>query len=95
MVPANKRSYSELGAFATAKYSKAFTPWAIYTGRLDLFSNYKRNPENVDLFFTNLLSMKFNRWLGTTISLDMIYDDDVLKKTQIKEILGLGLAVKL
>ncbi len=94
-VPANKRSYNELGAFATAKYSKAFSPWAIYTGRLDLFSNYKRNPQNVDLFFTNLLSMKFNKWLGTTISLDMIYDDDVLKKTQIKEILGLGLTVKL
>ena len=60
------------GAFATAKYSKAFKPWAIYTGRLDLFSNYKRNPENVYIFFTNLLSMKFNRWLGTTISPHMI-----------------------
>jgi hypothetical protein len=39
--------------------------------------------------------MKFNKWLGSTISLDMIYDDDVIKKTQIKEILGIGLAVNL
>jgi hypothetical protein len=94
-VPPHKKSYTELGAFATAKFSKKFTPWAIYTGRIDLFSNYKRNPENVDLFFTNLLSMRFNKWLGTNMSFDVVYDDDVLKKTQLKEILGLGLTLKL
>lgn len=94
-VPAFKRSYNEIGAYLTAKYNKAITNWATYTGRLDLFSNYKRNPQNVDVFFTNLLAMKFNKWLGTTISLDMIYDDDVLQKTQLKEILGIGLSVKL
>lgn len=94
-VPPNKRAYTELGSFATAKYTKKFTPWAFYTGRIDLFSNYKRNPENVDLFFTNLVTMKFNKWLATNISVDMVYDDDVLQRTQLKEILGIGLTVKL
>ena len=94
-VPPNKRSYTELGAFATAKFAKAFTKWALYTGRLDLFSNYKRNPEDVDLFFTNLLSLKFNRWLATNISADIVYDDDILKRIQLKEVLGIGLTVKL
>ena len=63
--------------------------------QFDLFSNYKRKPQNADIYFTNLLAMKFNSWLGTTISLDMIYDDDIIKKTQLKEILGIGLTVKL
>lgn len=94
-VPPYSRSYTELGSFATAKYTKKISPWAFYTGRLDLFSNYKRNPENVDLFFTNLVTMKFNKWLATNISVDMVYDDDVLQKTQLKEILGIGLTVKL
>jgi len=94
-VPPNQRSYTELGSFATAKYTKKFAPWAFYTGRLDLFSNYKRNPENVDVFFTNLVTMKFNKWLATNISVDMVYDDDVLKRTQLKEILGIGVTVKL
>lgn len=94
-VTANQRSYTELGAFATAKYSKKFTNWVHYTGRLDLFSNYKRTPENVDLFFTNLVTMKFNNWFATNVSIDMVYDDDVLKKTQLKEILGIGLTLKL
>lgn len=94
-VPADRKSYTELGSFATAKYTKKISTWAFYTGRLDLFSNYKRNPENIDLFFTNLVTMKFNKWLATNISVDMVYDDDVLQKTQLKEILGIGLTVKL
>jgi hypothetical protein len=94
-VPANHRSYTELGAFATAKYSKKVTSWAHYTGRLDMFSNYKRNPENVDLFFTNLVTMKFNKWLATNINVDMLYDDNVVQKTQLKEVLGIGLTVTL
>ncbi|MFM6923902.1 MAG: DUF3078 domain-containing protein [Ferruginibacter sp.] len=94
-VQANHRSYTELGSFATAKYNKKVNSWAHYTGRLDLFSNYKRNPENVDLFFTNLVTMKFNKWLATNISVDMVYDDDVVQKTQLKEILGIGLTLKL
>jgi hypothetical protein len=94
-VPANSKSYAELGAFATAKFAKSFTKWVMYTGRLDLFSNYKRNPENVDLFFTNLLSLKFNKWLATNVSADIVYDDDILKRTQLKEVLGIGLTVNL
>lgn len=86
---------NELGAYLTAKYTKPITKWATYTSRLDLFSNYKRNPQNVDVFFTNLLSLKFNKWLATNISVDVVYDDDVIKKTQLKEILGIGLTVKL
>lgn len=94
-VPPNRKSHTELGSFATAKYSKKVNSWAHYTGRLDLFSNYKRNPENVDLFFTNLVTMKFNKWLATNINVDVVYDDDVVQKTQLKEVLGIGLTVNL
>lgn len=94
-VPPNQKSHTELGSFATAKYTKKVNSWAHYTGRLDLFSNYKRNPENVDLFFTNLVTMKFNKWLATNINVDVVYDDDVVQKTQLKEVLGIGLTVNL
>jgi hypothetical protein len=94
-VDSAKKSNTEFGAFITAVYNKSINTWATYSGRLDLFSNYIRNPQNIDVYCTNLLTMKFNKWLGSTLSLDLIYDDDVIKKTQIKEIIGLGLAVKL
>jgi len=94
-VPAQGKSYKEFGAYFTAKYNKAITTWATYTGRLDLYSNYKRDPQNVDVIFNNMLVMKFNKWLGTSISVDMIYDDNVIAKTQLKETLGIGLTLKL
>ena len=89
------RSNIELGAFVTAKYRAAFTKWATYTGRVDLFSNYKREPQNADVLMNNLLTMKFTKVFATNLSLDLIYDDDVKKRLQVKEILGIGLTVKL
>ncbi len=94
-VPAFKKIYTEIGAYLTAKYNQPLAKWATYTGRLDLFSNYRRNPQNIDVYFTNLLSMKFNKWLGTAISVDIVYDDDIIKKIQLKEILGVGITLKL
>jgi hypothetical protein len=94
-VDSSRKSNTEIGAFVTAKFGAAFTKWATYTGRIDLFSNYKRNPQNVDVLMTNLLTIKFTKLLATNISLDLIYDDDVKKRLQLKEILGIGLTVKL
>jgi len=89
------RSNTELGAFITAKYKATFTKWATYTGRVDLFSNYKREPQNVDVLMNNLVTMKFTKLFATSLSLDLVYDDDVKKRLQLKEILGIGVTVKL
>ena len=94
-VDSAKKINTEIGAYLTVNYTKAITKWAIYTGRLDLFSNYRNHPQNVDVLFNNLLSMKFNKWLATNLSLNILYDDDVIKKTQVQEILGLGITIKL
>jgi hypothetical protein len=94
-VDSGKKTYTEIGAYLSAKYNKALSKWATFSSRLDLFSNYRSNPQNVDVLFNNLLTMKFNKWLATNLSLDILYDDDVIKKTQVKEILGLGITLKL
>ena len=94
-VDSAKKVNTEIGAFITAKYKVAFTKWATYTGRLDLFSNYRRNPQNIDVLMNNLLTMNFTKNFATNLSVDLLYDDDVLKKLQLKEILGIGLTMKL
>jgi hypothetical protein len=94
-VDSARRSNMELGAFVTAKYRAHFAKWATYSGRVDLFSNYKRDPQNVDVLMNNLLTMKFTKIFATSLSLDLVYDDDVKKRLQLKEILGVGLTVKL
>jgi hypothetical protein len=66
--------------------------------RLDLYSNYLSNPQNVDIFWTNVIAMKVNKWLAITYNFDLIYDDDArlfgpnnnAPRTQIKSLLSVG-----
>jgi hypothetical protein len=93
---------SEFGAFISANYLKRFNKVVAYKGRLDLFSNYKHNPEKIDVFMTNLLAIKVSNVLSFTWNVDIIYDDDVRlfgndgksAAWQVKSLIGLGLMVK-
>lgn len=49
-VTPGRHSRNEIGAFVTASYLKDITVNISYKGRLDLFSNYRKNPQNVDVF---------------------------------------------
>lgn len=97
-----KHSEGEFGAFASINFLKEFNKNITYKSRLDLFSNYQNNPQNVDLFFTNVLNVKLSKVLALTYSLDMIYDDDVRlfgkdnngAALQVKSLVGLGLLAK-
>lgn len=101
-VEPGKKSALEFGGFATINYLKEFNKNVTYKGRLDLFSNYRNKPQNIDVFMSNILSAKLGKVLAVTWSVDIIYDDDVRlfgsgknsPGTQIKSLVGLGLQVK-
>ena len=101
-VEPGKKSNFEFGAFASINYLKEFNKNLTYKGRLDLFSNYRHNPQNVDLYMTNALNIKFSKVLSATWSVDLIYDDDVRlfgdnqksAALQLKSLVGIGLLVK-
>jgi hypothetical protein len=95
-------SVLEFGAFLSANYLRDISPNVTYKGRLDLFSNYRHNPKNIDLFMTNMLAFTISKVLTASWNVDFIYDDDVRifgdNKTsaalQVKSIIGLGLQLK-
>ncbi len=97
-VPVGSHSTSDLGAFATFNYANSIGKNVTYKGRLDLFSNYKTDPQNVDVFMTNQFSFKINKYFSATYSLDLIYDDNVKlfgpdhnsAGLQSKSIIGIG-----
>ena len=101
-VTPGKKSNLEFGAFATINYLKEISKNVTYKARLDLFSNYKKNPQNIDLFMSNILNVKLSKVLSATWGVDFIYDDDVRlfganKKSaalQIKSLVGIGILVK-
>lgn len=103
-VDPGKKARTEFGAFATIGYKTNFTETISYAGRMDLFSNYLRDPQNIDVYMTNVLLLKATKLITVSFSLDMIYDNDVTSiskegtpggpKLQLKQLLGIGLAYR-
>lgn len=103
-VTPGKKFKNEIGAYVSANYFKTISTSATYKTKLDLFSNYKSNPQNIDVFWTNILAVKVTKFINMNLSLDIIYDDDVKTvkdngtsggpKPQIKELMGIGFAYK-
>lgn len=72
-----KQNRGEFGTFVTATISKdIFQKKVAYYSKLDLFANYIKNPENVDIFWTNQFKVRLTKWLNVNYQLDMLYDDD-------------------
>lgn len=102
-VPPGNKSNNEIGAFVTINYIKALNKLINYKGRVDLFSNYQHNPQNIDVYMTNLFSTKLSKILTASWSVDLIYDDDIrlfgkLHQSpglQLKSLIGVGLTVKI
>jgi len=75
-----------------------------FTTKIDLFSNYLHNPQNIDVNWETLLAFKVNKFLVVNFNMQLIYDDDIKihydknnpaktgPRTQFKEILGVGFA---
>ncbi len=97
-VDSGKHSVSQFGTFATINYNNTFSKNITYKTRLDLFSNYLDNPQNIDIFMSNQLSIQVTKYFSITYSLDLIYDDNVRlfgaygksPGLQLKSLIGIG-----
>ncbi|GAC1418541.1 MAG: DUF3078 domain-containing protein [Flavisolibacter sp.] len=93
---------TEFGAFASLNYVRDFSAVLSYKGRLDLFSNYLHNPQNINIYFTNIFALKISKVLSATWNLDLIYDDNTKlfgpnknsPALQVSSLVGVGLLVR-
>lgn len=96
----------EFGARAVAKFQYPLAKNIDFNSKLELFSNYLKNPQYIDVDWQNMLVLKVNDWLNCNLSTHLIYDRDIpfydeagLKiegsKVQFKEVLAVGFMVNL
>lgn len=90
-----KKGYTEIGAYLSIHYTNRFSNTTTLISRLDLFSNYKRKPGNVDVMMNNILTLRIAKNFVGTLLFDLLYDHDVKKRIQIQEITGLGFRLNL
>jgi len=101
---------SEFGGYLKMTFKKDIVKNVNFSTKLELFSNYLNNPQNIDVNWEVLIGMKVNKYLSASISTQMIYDHDIpvavirnengIKTTgtgprlQFKEVLAIGLSYK-
>lgn len=105
-----KKIFNQLGPYLRSTYNHdIFTNVNLIT-KLELFSNYLKNPQNIAVNWEVMCTMKVNKFLSAFISTHLIYDDLISvpiikelhgvkveslgKKIQFKQALGLGLSYK-
>ena len=93
----NKGSNSrfELGASLRSYYKFELIENVEISNRLSLYSDYLENSGNIDLDYTINTSMKINKYLTTNFIIQFIYDDNSIKRLQVREVMGIGLNLKI
>lgn len=106
---AGKNSLFEFGGYVKLMYTQELAKNITFLTRADFFSNYLRDPQNIDVNWETLFTFKVNEWFAATLNTLLIYDHDtqIMKKwndtdelyvgkgTQFKETIGLGVTLKL
>lgn len=86
---------AEIGAMLNVIYRIKLHKGINFDQQLGLFSNYLFHSERVDLSYNGVVNIKFNKFISTIISFDMVYDHDQIQKLQRKQTLGVGLSYNL
>lgn len=85
-------SLFQFGFLGTAEYKFQIMDNISLLNRASVFSNYLDHPERLVLSYGGVLNMKVNKYISTQVTLDLLYDHNQIKKTQLKQTLGIGLA---
>jgi len=103
-VEAGEKTRLELGGSATMGVRKEIMKNVTLKSTLGLFTNYLKNPQNVDVDWKMSINMKINDYLSANLNTHLIYDDDIKTtddegneqgaKVQFKEVFGVGLTYK-
>lgn len=97
---------AEVGAYIKMAFKKEILKNVTLDTKIDLFSNYLENPQNVDVNWDLLLTFTINEYLSASLLTQLIYDYDIKfgtdttgdgvpdtfdARVQFKELFGLGL----
>ena len=75
-VDSGKTHREEFGAYITVAFKKDIIQNVSFSTKLDLFSNYAHNPQNIDVNWDAMLAFKINNYITANIATSLIYDDD-------------------
>lgn len=109
VLTAGKKTRTEFGGYIKAALKYDIMKNITLQAKVDMFSNYLKDAQNIDINGELLIDMKINKFISASIMVNTIYDDDVKiniddnkdgitdrtgPRTQFKEVLGVGFSYK-
>lgn len=85
---------TEIGAALNAGYENEILTNVNFRTNLNLFANYE-TLSRVDVNWEGTLLMKVNDYLNTTIASQLVYDHDVIRKTQWRNAINVGFLLEI
>jgi hypothetical protein len=104
-VEPGEKSRNEVGGYLRLYYNKAVYKNVNLQSKLELFSNYQKSVEDVDVNIESMVNLKISKYISANLFAQMIYDSDidieiddnndgivdsVGPATQYKEVMGVG-----
>ena len=87
--PVGENTFSALGALARVNYTNKFLEdRLVYTSSIAFFSNYKLEPQNIDVDWVNEFGFQIFKGLSAAITFNVLYDHDV--KVQVTDSNAVG-----
>ncbi len=86
---------TELGAMLNILYRVHIYKDINIVNQLNFFANYLYHTERVDINYSGVLNIRFNKFISGIVGVDVIYDHDQFEKLQAKQTLGLGFVYKM
>ncbi|HKL08207.1 MAG TPA: DUF3078 domain-containing protein [Bacteroidales bacterium] len=102
-VGADEKIRKEIGAYVKAIWKYNITKDIFMENKINFFTNYTNNPQNIDVDWELNIKMKLTRYINMSLNTQIIYDDDVdipvfeggeqvgvTKGVQFREVIGVG-----
>ena len=70
-----RRLYKSI--YSRNDFKSEFLKNVSFTTKIDLFSNYIENPQNIDVSWETLIAMKVNKYISFNFNTHLIYDDNI------------------
>ncbi len=85
---------SELGSALRSSFEKELYTNINFRTNLNLFANY-RTFSQIDVNWEGILLLKVNNYISSTVSAQLIYDHDIIQKTQWRNSINVGFLLEI
>ncbi|MCC5906873.1 MAG: DUF3078 domain-containing protein [Balneolaceae bacterium] len=89
------RFRSEAGLTLGSNYDAEIATNILFSTSINTFTSFDKPIRSTDIYFSNRFTARINSYMNTSLSLDLVYNDDFSKEIQVAQVLSVGVSFNL